>query len=188
MLLYKGIFELSIFSFFLLSKEVLFYGEERLITVCYLFLFFVGFFNLYQGVINDFNERSNSIKEELDSYYFNIIQTIVNTKKFIKQSVEIFNNLLVLYKSLISEFNFYFLFFSNNSNFKKFILNYKANNVLSNANNFFWNVKHSLIKHHTTTFFLNEIASEQYGVSNKVNKANELIALINKQIELKKVN
>ncbi len=137
MLLYKGIFELSIFSFFLLSKEILFYGEERLITVCYLFLLFVGFFNTYQGVINDFNERASSIKEELDNYYFNIINTIANTKKFIAQSVEIFNNLLLLYKSLISEFNFYFLYFSNKSNFKKFMLNYKASCILTNANSFF---------------------------------------------------
>jgi hypothetical protein len=188
MLLYRGYFELFIFLFFLLSKEILFYGEERLITVCYLFLFFVGFFNLYEGINNDFNSRAKSIKDELDIYFYSIISTLNNTKRFIKVSLEIFFNLLILYKSIINEFSFYFLYYYNFSDFKRFVISYRATKLLNLTNLFFTNVKKTLMKKHNTAFLYNEFAKSYYGVMSINNYNNQVLGLINKVINEKEGN
>lgn len=185
MLLYRGFFELFIFLFFLLSKEVLFYGEERLITVCYLFLFFLGFFNLYQGVVNDFNARANSIKDELDLYFKNIIETLVNTKAFIKSSFDIFFNFLVLYKAIMNEFSFYFLHHYNFSNFKHFLINYRSLKVLESTESFYKNVRNSLVKAHNPKFLYSEFVKEQYNMDVVSVNYNEMEALLNKHISSK---
>lgn len=185
MLLYRGIVELSIFIGLLLSKELLFYGEERLIAVCYLYLFFLGFFNLYQGVVNDFSARANAIKEELDSYFYNIIETLLNTRKFIKVSFDIFYNFLVLYRALLAESNFYFLYHYNSSNLKRFLINYKALTMLENTNKFFWDIKSFLVKTHSTKFLSSEFARDHYNIDLKVNNYNKLHALLSKHIAIK---
>lgn len=185
MLLYRGFFELFIFSFFLLSKEILFYGEERLIVVCYLFLLFLGFFNLSEGVAADFNSRAQAIKDELDQYFYTLINTLIQTKEFITLSYHMFLNILKLHNSMLDEFYFYFLFYYNNSEFKRFMINYNVKDILSNTNEFFWGVRNALIKKHTTKFLLNEY---KYSADKKlvnVNKYNLYLSLVNKQLSLK---
>lgn len=186
MLLFKGFFELFFIIFFLLSKEVLFYGEERLIACCYLFLLFVGFFVGYEGVNNDLNSRAKAIKDELDLYYYSIINSLVNTKKFLSLSCNVFYTFLNLYKAIMNEFSFYFLFFYNNSQLKKFLISYNANMVLQLTNEFYLNVRSVIIKKHNPSVLLNKFLKDYFpSVESKNLQHSYVDALLTKHINLK---
>lgn len=73
----------SFFLFFLLSKEFLFYGEERLIVLSYLTLFTSLFFVLGGSLSSSFNHRADVLKAEFDSFFDSILVLLNQTKKLI---------------------------------------------------------------------------------------------------------
>lgn len=123
----------TFFLFFLISKEFLFYGEERLIVLSYLTLFVMLFFSLADSMVDSFNSRASALKQEFDTF-FDIILSSLNNAKLLILNFSFFNlKILRLFNAIFFEFIFYF---SNYSTFffTKFnFLKYKFNNLLSTA-------------------------------------------------------
>lgn len=69
--------------FFLISKEFLFYGEERLIVLSYLTLFTSLFFVLGSSLSSSFSQRTEALKAEFDLFFDSIITLLQQTKKLI---------------------------------------------------------------------------------------------------------
>lgn len=186
MIIFKGFFELFFIIFFLLSKEVLFYGEERLIACCYLFLLFLGFFVGYEGINNDLNSRAKAIKDELDLYYYSIINSLLNTKKFLSLSCNVFYTFLNLYKAIMNEFSFYFLFYYNNSQFKKFLIKYNSKMVLQLTSEFYFNVRSVILKKQKPALLINKFLKDYFPTVESFDLSHSYVnSLLLKHINLK---
>jgi len=122
--------DLILLSLVLISKEILFAGEERLIVISYVFLFVTMYFFMFATISSDFEYRTNIIKEELDSLFVSIINTIVLTKKFILNSNFIYFRLIKLYKALLLEYYYNIYYHFNLSQFKLLFLNFKISQML----------------------------------------------------------
>lgn len=123
----------TFFLFFLISKEFLFYGEERLIVLSYLTLFVMLFFALSGSMVESFNFRANALKVEFDVFFENILLNLKKAKALIL-NFSFFNlKVLRLFNAIFLEFVFYFshysTFFFTKSNFLK----YKFTNFLSTS-------------------------------------------------------
>lgn len=123
----------TFFLFFLISKEFLFYGEERLIVLSYLTLFVMLFFTLSDSMVDSFNSRATALKAEFDGFFESILLNL-NKAKTLLLNFSFFNlKILRLFNAIFLEFVFYF---SNRSTFffTKFnFLKYNFNNVLSTS-------------------------------------------------------
>ena len=69
--------------FFLISKEFLFYGEERLIVLSYLTLFTLLFFVLGSSLSESFQTRADVVKAEFKTFFESIIFLLLQTKTLI---------------------------------------------------------------------------------------------------------
>jgi hypothetical protein len=122
--------------FFLISKEFLFYGEERLIVLSYLTLFVMLFFTLSDSMVDSFNSRAAALKVEFDGFFESILSSLNKAKSLIL-NFSFFNlKVLRLFNSIFFEFIFYF---SNSFvfSFTKFnFLKYKFNNFLATSSAF----------------------------------------------------
>ena len=109
----------TLFMFFLISKEFIFYGEERLIVISYLSLFMILFFVLGTSLSSSFKHKSDLLKAEFDSFY-NIILMMLNKTKTLVLSFSFFN--LKITKLFIAIFNEFIYYFSTiaSFNFLKF--------------------------------------------------------------------
>lgn len=126
----------TFFMFFLISKEFLFYGEERLIVLSYLTLFVMLFFTLSDSMVDSFNSRATALKAEFDDFFGSILLSLYKAKTLIL-NFSFFNlKVLRLFNSIFFEFIFYF---SNSYVFsfaKLNFLKYKFNNFLTVSSSF----------------------------------------------------
>lgn len=144
--------------FFLISKEFLFYGEERLIVLSYLTLFILLFFALGSSMSISFKERADALKFEFDSYFASIITILNSTRKLIL-NLGFFNLKLVrLCISVFKELVYYYVVISNFSVFKLNFFKLKITNLLHSASIFFVDIN-NLINKHVFPRFISRVAS-----------------------------
>lgn len=144
--------------FFLISKEFLFYGEERLIVLSYLTLFILLFFALGSSMSISFKERADALKSEFDSYFASIITILNSTKKLIL-NLGFFNLKLVrLCISVFKELVYYYVVISNFSVFKLNFFKLKITNLLHSSSTFFVDIN-NLINKHVFPRFISRVAS-----------------------------
>lgn len=123
--------------FFLISKEFLFYGEERLIVLSYLTLFTSLFFVLGSSLSSSFSQRTEALKAEFDLFFDSIITLLQQTKKLIN-NFSFFNlKVLRLFSSIWLEFAVYFANYSNYSWLKFNFVKFKFMAVLGSSSLFY---------------------------------------------------
>ena len=144
--------------FFLISKEVLFYGEERLIVLSYLTLFILLFFALGSGLSLSFKERADALKVEFDIYFASIISILRATKKLIL-NFGFFNLKLVrLCVSVFKELVYYYAIIANFSSFKLNFFKLKITNLLHSSSTFFLDIN-TIINKQVFPRFITRVAS-----------------------------
>lgn len=133
---------LTLSIFFLLSKEVLFYGEERLIVLSYLTLFVSLFFVLGGSMSSGFSERAVVLKSEFDSFFSSILVILHQTRVLIKNFAFFNYKIIKLFLSIYAELVFYFSVVANFSSLKFNFFKLKFNNFLNVSVNFVNSVMH----------------------------------------------
>jgi hypothetical protein len=129
--------------FFLVTKEFVFFGEERLIVFSYLALF-LGLFYLFAGsMVVDFQARVNILKKEYDSFFSSILNFLFITKKalhnFIYFNLLVKNILIALFVELNTYFSASFNFNLLHKNVRNIINSYTLNRSVE-LSTFFFNM------------------------------------------------
>lgn len=150
--------DLVFISLLLISKEVLFAGEERLIVISYMFLFVVLYYFLSSALTSDFEYRTNVIKEEIESILSLIISVITRTRNLLLKTNYIYFRLIKMYRSLLLEYHYNVYYHFNYSNFKKLFLYYKLTNMLESSLSFITQLNNAFIRSYMLSLYKYNVA------------------------------
>lgn len=158
MFLLSRYIDLVFVSLLLISKEVLFAGEERLIVISYMFLFVILYYFLSSAFTSDFEYRSSLIKEEIESILSLIIAVITSTRNLLLKSNYIYFRLIKLYRSLLLEYHYNIYYHFNYSNFKKLFLYYKITNMLHSSLSFVVTLNNTFLRNYIISLYKYNVA------------------------------